>query len=120
VTRRGGYDEVGRAARAVHDSAESLGARIPGSAFVTTVFGDVRQLEYELEGAPEGALDDLDRNLLGAAADALEDLARALRSVPLLPGESDVTLDQEQALMEVPRRCLRSVYRLTNPGLPDA
>jgi hypothetical protein len=96
-----------------------LGARIPGSAFATTILGEVRQLEYELEGAPEGALGDFDRNLLWAAADALEDLARALRSVPLLEGESDVTLDQEQALMEVPRRYLRSVYLLTNRGLPD-
>jgi hypothetical protein len=79
----------------------------------------MQQLESELNGAPAGALDDFDRDLLGAAADELEELARALRSVQLLEGESDVTFDQEQTLMAGPRRRLRSLYRFTNPGLPD-
>jgi len=40
------------------DSAAALGTRVPGSSFVTTVLGELRQLEYDLEVAHRVSLDD--------------------------------------------------------------
>lgn len=119
MTRLGGYDDVWRAARAVHDSATALGTRVPGSVFVTTVLGDVRQLEYDLEGAPEGALDDFDRTLLADAADALTDFALTLGAVRVAAGQSDVTLEQEHMLMGILRHHLKNVKEVSQRGLLD-
>jgi len=114
MERRAGYDEVERAARAVHDSAAALGTRVPGSSFVTTVLGEMRQLEYDLEGAPEGALGDFDRTSMADAADALADFSLTLGAVRVPAGQSDVTLEQEHMLMGRLRQHLRTVKEVAH------
>jgi len=93
------YDAYLHAADLLDVVAAGIRQRGVGDGTASALEGEARQMRQDLDGAPEGALHQIDRQYLFAVLDEAKAVAALVPTMQPPPGSNALTLAQDRQLM---------------------